>query len=208
MRALLLGVRDHLRMPTPSNQNPTATVNSGIGHLHPNPNNWIELSINGTPNPTSQHFVSIHQGSFAATGYSTESLNEELEVMVTVSMRMLGFPTDSWTTRLVYPDTADGKIRGTQWLGLMPLCELIRASLHLNDNVRTLANAYIAAANPNNATIPANGFADRLYFSNMSPPQLKGGSWWEADSQERYAGMAITISFRPVQFLQRADIQR
>lgn len=205
MRALLLAVRDHLRLPTQTGTNPTATVPTGIATLYqPDPRTWIDVTPDGKPWATAGNlFVAIFPAVYSATQTSTECLDEQLEVSVTVTVRITQSPEDRWKD-LLCPDTPDGTIPGTAIPGLLVVAEAIRATCHLNYDIVDKANAYINNANKN---APTNGFVEPLFFGSMTRPEKKAGAWYSANQRERYAGLAITVNFAPARRTQRADLQ-
>ena len=195
MRAMLLAVRDHLREPTPEGTIPTGTVNTGLGLKA----TVCEICFNGAPAGigVGEMFVAVHPGNWSNN--QTECLDETFEVNVTVSVRLPKRPQDFWGAAIVSPLF----IPGSKYPGLLAICESIRATLHCNYAVMDRANAIITSAS--NGT--ANGFVEPLFFSGCSPPDVKGGSWWEENSKERYSALAQTVRFQPCRRVQRIDIQ-
>lgn len=197
VRALLLGLRDHLCSPTPFSTLPTATVDTGLGFKR---GSECEVMPDGQPAPMSgEFFVAIWEATW--NGNSTECLDENIGVRITVTKRLPRVPFDRIGPEIMAKAT----------VGLLSLAEAIRASVHLNYvGVMARVNAYIANESrlvASNGVGQANGFVEPLFFQDGSGTEKKSGAWFWADEQERLAGITKTLTMNPARRVQRADIQ-
>jgi hypothetical protein len=149
-RALLLAVRDQLRLAAPD----------GVG-LAPEE---CEVRPDGRPPPNvGERFVAVSPSYWR--GEDIEGLSEELGCQVTVTVRAARVPDDRFGPYLLVGPT--GK-------SLDELLEAIRAVLHLDrsaDAVLNRANAIIGAG--------ANGFVEPLRFREGGRPDEKRQDWFE-----------------------------
>lgn len=166
-------------------------VATGIGHLYPNPSTWIEVTNDGKPwASVGDVFVSAFPGRFQATDTSTECLDEDIDVAVSITVRLPRRPEDRWKD-IMCPDTPDGLQAGTVVPGLFTLAEAVRATCHLNYDIVDRANALVGE----------NVFVEPLFFGGIGRPTYKTGHWFSAKTKaDRRAGLNVVVYFAPTSF--------
>lgn len=199
--ALLKATEDHLKVTVPTGQYPNSTLGIGIVPMVRAANIGIRPPPGRPPAIADEQYVAIWSES--VSNISHEGLQEEYNIKITVSVRAPVKPDDRYGDLMT-----QGMLTSSTRLGIYPIVELVRASLHLNYDVTSRANTYINTAVTNftsGAITAANGFVEPLYLQNIGSVETKGGSWFVSSNKERAAALTCTLTFSPAVRLQYAD---
>jgi hypothetical protein len=148
-------------------------------------------------------FVSVHPAQWSQTNDAGTALDEAFGFQVTISMRGRRTPLHNWGRELLCKPR-----RGTAQGGLYAIAESIRAALHINYTPLTRANSLIDIAAAAQGTT-ANGFdSEPIFFAGCDLPIKRRPDWWGSNTESLsdkgspYAGMSLTMNFRPVRRVQ------
>jgi len=148
----------------------------------------IDTTQGGRPHPRAGRlFVGVHGGSWTARVHNVECLDEEFEVLLTVSIRGTNIPTDRWGGQLL--DAEDGLdfISRQIILVLHEQWDVINRANTLTENS---AQYYIESS--------VSPFAEPLRFSGCSEPVDRDSSWWEGSNRtgtSKMEGVSNTLRF-------------
>jgi len=201
---LLAGTRDFLRQPCPPGQIPSALGNFGVGHLVQNPK--AEIDVRPPPgrpiNMAGEVYIAIWVPSWVQN--STEGLNEEFQMHVTVSVRAPRKPDDRYADLIIgSPFQPKPAQRGILFIARQ--CAL---AMHLNYNLLALVNTYMnreIADLTAGAQTAATPFVEPLFMSDGGQTEERGGSWFKGTPKEQSAALVQTLTFRPARRVQEIN---
>lgn len=147
-----------------------------------------DVTPDGKAAPISgQWYYAVHPGEM--TNSAKNCLDERVGLRVTITIRTGVAPVDRVGQNAVTPST-----------GILARAKRLRALLHMNYAVMEAANALISGEG-----VTVSGFSEPMRFLSATYLGPKGPSWFFADGQDEYTGLAVELRFgdaRRVQYIE------
>ena len=124
-----------------------------------------------------------------------ESLDEIHRVSVVVTKRLPQAPWDRASQEIIHKAVVGAEV----------IADQVKAFVHRNYAILTLANLYLNEAIPSTQTI--YGFCVPLLYRGQTRAQEKDGSWFQGEADAPSSGVAITMSFGVAERLQSVALQ-
>jgi hypothetical protein len=144
-----------------------------------------EVGFDGSPKPSAgQLYIAVHLGSWSMAPMGDWDFHEQVEIQVTVTLRLGDVPLDRYGIAAWVKATS----------GLDAICRQIIVLLHHNQAVRAAANVYIGSGSA--------GFVTTTQLVSAQPPKMQRAQWFLGneppadDVQAAMSGVSQTLTFK------------